>query len=717
MPSNDDLSQPSPAIRDALGRFTSQLTGTGTVAAYNVGVDVAEPVEDAEAAVCANCEESEDDCECVTCQGCHRQRNGDDMCSNCEVCEESCCSCVSCSHCDARRNTGMDQYICSHCGRCEDGCCECYTCEGCGDRHNPDHHCGDCDRGDSDSCGCCSCGDDEDEDEDSVAPAAPMPANGLCPGCATPILRDDYDGRKRCALCGQCQDCCMSEASECHGWERGSRNNTRALIMFKEREAKFHDDQTLASKRHTIMVVDRSSVANTTPEGVYNLAEIADNACYFHESDQTESYVRQYYPHHLAAYLAIISIDPTRAMLHGERRQKLREFLESKAKEPKKTVMAAIDPNNRHISVELEIDTPGDLKRGRKLHEAVEKWGDSVVEDGSVHTGWEINTSPSSGEAFTRHIRELCDGMDLLELKPSRNCGMHVHVNTKDMGFQDLRRLILLYSRVERAIYDACHPYRLNHQYSAKCGQHFEGIVNSKKPTDFKGDIHAMLYGYKKPPKGGISPNTSQNPHGTYLNTGCAAIEQSYSEARLRTAGHSNTVPAYHALLACGAVLGRLVPDSVKEAARRRLQSPEPVKKTKNDGVLRELLEKKAQKRPGSLRYRSLNLHSFFYRGSVEFRHHEGSAEFHVIHGWGRLCAEIVTRAVKMTDAQINALPKNPRKALLEVLPPDLKEFVVGEWVKNDAILNGNNSQSREWKNVREHTWAIPSSPTAQSSW
>lgn len=72
-----------------------------------------------------------------------------------------------------------------------------------------------------------------------------------------------------------------------------------------------------------------------------------------------------------------------------------------------------------------------------------------------------------------------------------------------------------------------------------------------------------------------------------------------------------------------------------------------------------------------SARYCALNLHSFFYRGTIEFRHHQGTTMATKATNWGMVCAAVVDAASRLTIAQIDALPADSFERLLAILPND----------------------------------------------
>lgn len=82
----------------------------------------------------------------------------------------------------------------------------------------------------------------------------------------------------------------------------------------------------------------------------------------------------------------------------------------------------------------------------------------------------------------------------------------------------------------------------------------------------------------------------------------------------------------------------------------------------------RELQESKRHKYHES-RYYALNIHSFFYRGTVECRMHAGSTNAAKIQSWGMMWAHLLDFSLAHSDAEVDALfvGKSSKDALLAV--------------------------------------------------
>jgi hypothetical protein len=261
----------------------------------------------------------------------------------------------------------------------------------------------------------------------------------------------------------------------------------------------------------------------------------------------------------------------------------------------------------RHISCEIEVDETG-CSDSDALQRTINEWRDSVVEDGSLNQGgFEINTQPTSGDRFHEHLTEICDGLSRLNADCTAKCGLHVHVDSRDLSYYDLRRVTLLYAKVEQALFMLCDPLRLNGGYSAVCGQQL--YPENTNPRLYRREIFSKVY---CPPSGGVP----------------------------------------------------------------------------RKGLV-DLKSSRRDKHGAHNRYRALNLHSHFHRGSVEFRHHEGTVNFEDIYNWALICAYVVDYSYRHTEQDIQRLPDKAHLALKRVIPQE-------QWKYAAKTLHANKNNFQE---------------------
>jgi hypothetical protein len=92
----------------------------------------------------------------------------------------------------------------------------------------------------------------------------------------------------------------------------------------------------------------------------------------------------------------------------------------------------------------------------------------------------------------------------------------------------------------------------------------------------------------------------------------------------------------------------------------------------------KESFSRRSKSKYDDARYGAMNLHSWFYRGTVEFRLAAGTTNATKIVNWALLCGSLLDWAEKHTDEELAALPSDSLEALLAVAPT--RE--VREWVK-----------------------------------
>lgn len=282
------------------------------------------------------------------------------------------------------------------------------------------------------------------------------------------------------------------------------------------------------------------------------------------------------------------------------------------------------------VSVEIEVDhIDGDSVH--KINAAIDKWNDSVVEDGSLsgEGSHEVNTQPSSGDLLIEHLSDLCEGYSYADADCSHDCGLHVHIDCApcrnkgtrskthnpdscprcryQLTYYDLRKVIALYAKTERAVFELVDNRRLNGEYGGICGQRW--VCNSIERKAFRRELLGKMYN-----------------HGD---------------------GDDDTVAG----------------------------SPLPHKGN------RDVPERRKDKYLG-VRYRALNLHSFFLRGTVEFRHHEGTVDVREMTSWALFCGWFIQRCAELSESQINALPDG-REGLLAIMPDSLHAWMNEKWAEH----------------------------------
>jgi hypothetical protein len=90
----------------------------------------------------------------------------------------------------------------------------------------------------------------------------------------------------------------------------------------------------------------------------------------------------------------------------------------------------------------------------------------------------------------------------------------------------------------------------------------------------------------------------------------------------------------------------------------------------------RDFHSRSKQKYDGA-RYEAMNLHSWFLRGTVEFRLAAGTTNAEKIINWAALCAGLLDWAAAHKDEDLDALPAGSLATLLQVAPtPEIRAWV-----------------------------------------
>lgn len=252
---------------------------------------------------------------------------------------------------------------------------------------------------------------------------------------------------------------------------------------------------------------------------------------------------------------------------------------------------------NRFLAVEWEV--AGMRGDWRDLLSGADEWGWGIVRDGSLpRSGCEILTAPASGGKIIRQIADLGAALKRAKATTSRKCGIHVHVDARDLDLHAIRRLCILWRRIEPALLEALPEYRRLNQHAMPIGSLLDPVA-SLRP-----DAPSML----------VERNLA------FVLYGSAQLE-AYKTSKY---------------LQC--------------------------------------------------RYRTLNLHSWNYRKTVEIRALHGTLSPKIITEWAILCGGIVNAAAtwKEHETQKLATGTSPREALLALCPASRQRaFLRAQWKRH----------------------------------
>jgi len=242
---------------------------------------------------------------------------------------------------------------------------------------------------------------------------------------------------------------------------------------------------------------------------------------------------------------------------------------------------------SRFASTEIEVCQIEDAK---SLNKAIASWGCAVVHDGSVGSGpngqgFEINTTPACGNALPELLEEVCTALLTGKAAVNHSCGLHVHVDCRDYGYQEIQRFITYYSVLEPVLFAALHSNRASNTYCTPCGNaYYDRVIKGVKPDtkSLKNMVIPAVYGPQA-----LDRLTNQ-----------------FADNR-RVAFHHFRQDHYGRTLDGG-------------------RNPN--------------------------RYSAVNLHSYFLRGTVEFRMHHAAVDFVEVYGWTKLLVALMDAISKVSD-------------------------------------------------------------------
>lgn len=260
------------------------------------------------------------------------------------------------------------------------------------------------------------------------------------------------------------------------------------------------------------------------------------------------------------------------------------------------------------------------------------KWRGGVHYDGSC--GYEAVTAPMAGDHIANCLKDLAKTFEETEALADERCGIHVHVDARDLKWADMYRLLWVYGKVEPLMYLLAgqHRARLDHDRTSYCKPVGREYLDSLSEVDRKGAVLAVALGRGNSEEGARkilrSCRIGKKDGGRYRGL--------------------NIIP----WLAGRAYKERKVTKDLKTGKVTTSLTPKP-------------------------------------DSTVEFRLHRNSMNPDRVIGWSQLCAKLVDWCANATDKEAQNLPKSPLRALCEVIAPELAPWIlrrVTEWRKATKV-------------------------------
>lgn len=259
----------------------------------------------------------------------------------------------------------------------------------------------------------------------------------------------------------------------------------------------------------------------------------------------------------------------------------------------------------RPLGVELEMINTAEMQR--QFNYTFGTW----EHDGTIKpTGSELVLSPASGDKFIQQIVNTYAAIERFKPGVNATCGFHVHVQGGDLNPWDIRKLIAVWHGIEPDVYKyLVESARVNSAYAIPFSKETNGDIT---PWQFsRRDVLTLMR-------------------------------------------HKFCVDGEKIKIAL-----------IKKLYRLNLVAPQ----SKDPALIQRYRQasaqfdmwKKNKRTPGQAagqgcRYASLNLHSWFHRGTVEFRLKEGTLDPEELVFWPLFCGWIVHSVEKISDTAASSV-------------------------------------------------------------
>jgi len=283
--------------------------------------------------------------------------------------------------------------------------------------------------------------------------------------------------------------------------------------------------------------------------------------------------------------------------------------------------------SSRFAGVEAEFN--GCNQAFKPIAAWCKKWGASVHSDGSC--GWEAVSAPAAGDFIVEQLTELGAAFAKAGTSCDQRCGVHVHVDARDLKWADMSRLLRLYSKLEPALYLLGGQERLNIRYCAPWADAFAALDTEAGQADPKGVILRALYSAESQRNGRAAVDGKKAVQAAWQGASGPAKKAGY---RYRGLNPAPWVARY-----------------------RKENGPNIVKKTGNYAI------RKVPARDAT----------------VEFRLHEGTLDANELIQWTKLCVRLVEYAASCTSRDIDRLNRSAIRALMRHVAPDCKDWIMAK--------------------------------------
>lgn len=256
------------------------------------------------------------------------------------------------------------------------------------------------------------------------------------------------------------------------------------------------------------------------------------------------------------------------------------------------------------VGVEIECEA-GENYDETSINEIIPREMAGIVCDGSLDNGVEVPTSPAEGKQLESWIKKIMKALRKVGMIVSASCGTHIHLNCKGLRTIQLINFLKTYLLLEDFIYETLPPNRRRNGYCKP----LKNTIKLKDLNDIKTREDFEIFWYK-------------NFGDLYTNVCSSVIRRHMDLYRIPWSKE---------------LFEKLKIEKNQEIIEKMHQQKERIKKNKGFDN----------------RYLAVNMHSAFYRGTIEMRHHGGTLNPAKILHWSEFCLKMLHSNLNDEDRKL----------------------------------------------------------------
>lgn len=150
--------------------------------------------------------------------------------------------------------------------------------------------------------------------------------------------------------------------------------------------------------------------------------------------------------------------------------------------------------SNRFVGMEIETVnlSPDELKNkvksNKELNDKFYNYALNIDYDGSLSNGAEIRCKPANGDELFNQIDFMCDYLKSVGCATNKRCGLHIHIDARDLNDNDLKKIYMTYSVFQKQLFKVVNKYRQNNNYCEKLYE--DRLINL-----MNNNIYNVIYG------------------------------------------------------------------------------------------------------------------------------------------------------------------------------------------------------------------------------